>query len=268
MLQPIGLPNKKATPEQQMAAMRNYINQLKDDTEQELFNIRWENLSKPLQEKLNGLDKEIVANSNKINQIQANFITADQIAAQYVTSEYLDSDFIYTKTLNASQITAGKINTEVFNASMLEAEYINASKQIKTSKLDATVVKATDITAYGGSFYYLSATQLDAAYMSTDYLDVNDMIRTDKLNASVIVATELYVTGTTVIKSARLSVDQIATVFSSSNTAEIDRLNLGYVPKSNTSSALRIAAGGSYANVYLKATNIQGQYYLVVNMPD
>lgn len=252
MLQPIGLPNKKATPEQQMAAMRNYINQLKDDTEQELFNIRWENLSKPLQEKLNGLDKEIVANSDKINQIQANFITADQIAAQYVTSEYLESDFIYTKTLNASQITAGKINTTVFNASMLEAQYINASNQIKTSKLDAAVITTTNLSAQS-----ISVDQLSGGYIDASHIDA------DSIRAGLVVADDLYTVGN-VVAGGHLSAPIISSKFSSSEGALFDRINISMASSYDT--GLRLHMGATYAQVYLKSY-ASGKYYLAVDMP-
>lgn len=252
MLQPIGLPNKKATPEQQMAAMRNYINQLKDDTEQELFNIRWENLSKPLQEKLNGLDKEIVANSDKINQIQANFITADQIAAQYVTSQYLESDFIYTKTLNASQITAGKINTTVFNASMLEAQYINASNQIKTSKLDATVITTTNLSAQS-----ISVDQLTGGYIDASHIDA------DTIRAGLVVADDLYTIGN-VVAGSHLSAPIISSKFSSSEGASFDRINISMASSSDT--GLRLRMGATYAQVYLRSF-ARGKYYLAVDMP-
>lgn len=261
MLQPIGLPNKKATPEQQMAAMRNYINQLKDDTEQELFNIRWENLSKPLQEKLNGLDKEIVANSNKINQIQANFITADQIAAQYVTSEYLESDFIYTKTLKASQITAGRIavdhlDTSVITTSNFSAQNINADKitsgTVATARLDASVITTANLSAQ-----YISVDQLTGGYIDAEHIDA------DSIRAGLVVADDLYTVGD-VVAGGHLSAPIISSKFSSSEGALFDRINVSMASSSDT--GLRLHMGSTYAQVYLKSF-AQGKYYLAVNMP-
>lgn len=261
MLQPIGLPNKKATPEQQMAAMRNYINQLKDDTEQELFNIRWENLSKPLQEKLNGFDKEIVANSNSINQIQANFITADQIAAQYVTSEYLESDFIYTKTLNASQITAGRIavdhlDTSVITTANFSAQNINADKitsgTVATARLDASVITTGNLSAQS-----INVDQLTGGYISADHIDAAS------IRAGLVVADNLYTTGD-VIASGHLSAPIIAGKFSTSESALFDRVNISMASSSNT--GLRLHMGGTYAQVYLKSY-ASGKYYLAVDMP-
>jgi hypothetical protein len=235
-----------------MSAIRNYVNQLKDDTEAELYNIRWENLAKPLQEKLNGLDKEIVANSDSINQIQANFITADQIASKYVTSEYLESDFIYTKTLNASQITAGKINTTVFNASMLEAQYINASNQIKTSKLDATVITTSNLSAQS-----INVDQLTGGYIDATHIDA------ESIRTGLVVADNLYTTGD-VIASGHLSASIIAGKFTSSESALFDRINISMASLYDT--GLRMHMGATYAQVYLKSY-ASGKYYLAVDMP-
>lgn len=223
MLPTLGAPNKKSTPEQQMAMMRTYINQLKDDTEGELYNIRWENLAKPLQEKLNGFDKDIVAqgeqfdyltaNMISVGYLETNYLTAGEIDATYVKTDFLETEFVYAGAIAASQITSGRIST---------------------NHLSTDVVIASDITASSGDFYYLSSGQLDARYVRATVVDA----------------------------------DYIVGKFTSATTAWFDRINLGTLPYSNSSSPLRIHAGQGYANVYLKATGTEHQYYLVVNMPD
>lgn len=267
-LNTFNLPGKNVPADKQLAMMRNYLENLKDDIESDLYNIDWNNFSKPLREKLEGLDKELIAQGDVVNSIQANYVstqyletnylTAQQISSTYVTTQYLTSDYIYTKTLDASQITTGRISADHMDANTIYTSNIS-SYAISTSYLD---VNGKIQTAY-----------LESDVITSDYLFVNGKIDAQYLDVGAITAdcvytTDLYVTDTTNISSSHLSAGQISAVFTSSNNAEFNRINLGYVPKSNSSSALRIAAGGSYANVYLKATNVAGQYYLVVNMPD
>ena len=251
MLQPLGTPNKKATPEQQMSAIRNYVNQLKDDTEAELYNIRWENLAKPLQEKLNGLDKESVANSNSINQIQANFITADQIAAKYVTTDYLTTNYITAQDIASTYVTTTYLTSQFIYTGSLNASQITAGT-ISTQYLDSSVITTGNLSAQS-----INVDQLTGGYISADHIDAAS------ITAGLVVADDLYAAGN-VVAGTHLSAPIISSKFSSSEGALFDRINISMASSSNT--GLRLHMGATYAQVYLKSY-ASGKYYLAVDMP-
>lgn len=165
------LPGKNITADKQMAMMRTYLNQLKDDTESELYDIKWDNLSKPLKEKIEGLDKEYVQLSEDFSYIQANtvttaylqahYLTADQISGTYASFEYLASDYMETITLNASQITAGTISTARLNVGEITAGCVNADL------FEGNYIKAGYISASRINAGTLAAARIDAAIMRT-----------------------------------------------------------------------------------------------------
>ena len=175
MLPTFNLPGKNISPDRQLAMMRTYLNDLKDNTEGELYNIRWDNLAKPLKEKIESLEKysasnkeyidELNANTVRTQYLETNYLTAQEISATYVTSQYLTSEFIYTKSLNASQITAGRIG----------ADY-----------LDSNVIYTTNISSYAVDAQYVDTAILNADYISTDYLDVEGYIKTTYIHTDAI----------------------------------------------------------------------------------
>lgn len=261
-LNTFNLPGKNVPADKQLAMMRNYLENLKDDIESDLYNIDWNNFSKPLREKLEGLDKELIAQGDVVNSIQANYVSTQYLESEYVyagaiqanqiQAGTLNSGVIYAGNLNASQINAGKINTTVFNASMLEAQYINASNQIKTSKLDATVITTTNLSAQS-----ISVEQLTGGYIDASHIDA------DSIRAGLVVADDLYTVGN-VVAGGHLSAPIISSKFSSSEGALFDRINVSMASSSDT--GLRLHMGSTYAQVYLRSF-AQGQYYLAVNMP-
>lgn len=195
-LNTFNLPGKNVPADKQLAMMRNYLENLKDDIESDLYNIDWNNFSKPLREKLEGLDKELIAQGDVVNSIQANYVstqyletnylTAQQISTTYVTSQYLTSDFIYTKSLEASQITSGRIGAD---------------------HLDANVIYTTNISSYAVDAQYVETAILNADYISTDYLDVQGFIKTtyihtDAIRSGLVEASDLYVNG--IIKASHI----------------------------------------------------------------
>lgn len=193
MLPTLGAPSKKSTPEQQMAMMRTYLNQLKDDTEGELYNIRWENLAKPLQDKLNGLDKDIVAqgeqfdylNANMVTvgYLQANYIAANQLDAALVNSYYLNSQYVYAGSINAAQITAGTINTQLLDVAAITAGCVNADL-FTGNYISAGLISASNITA--GT---LAANRISSDIMRTSQLDA------DLINSQLTLTDTIIVNG-------------------------------------------------------------------------
>lgn len=174
MLPTLGAPSKKSTPEQQMAMMRTYLNQLKDDTEGELYNIRWENLAKPLQDKLNGLDKDIVAqgeqfdylNANMVSvgYLEANYLTASQIAANYIATNQLDAQLVNSYYLNSQYVYAGSIAAGQINSGTISAQYLDSSV-ITTNNMSAIRINANQINAG-----IISSARIDSSSISANVI--------------------------------------------------------------------------------------------------
>lgn len=201
-LNTFNLPGKNVPADKQLAMMRNYLENLKDDIESDLYNIDWNNFSKPLREKLEGLDKELIAQGDVINSIQAN----------YVSTQYLESEFIYTKSLDASQITSGRISTDHLDASVINTgninsyaistSYLDVYGKIKTSQLQASVITTGNIYSYA---------------ISTSYLDVNGKIKTNELDATVITSetintSTIYCDQITVRNGSKINGDKLTQI--------------------------------------------------------
>lgn len=143
------LPGKNITPDKQMAMMRTYLNNLKDDTESELYNIRWDNLSKPLRDKIDSLDRDVVAlNDNTVTAewVNANAITANTLDAYLINSAYLNTGYVYAGAIAASQIQAGTLASGVVYAGSISASQINSGR-ISTDYLDSSLITTDTLGA-------------------------------------------------------------------------------------------------------------------------
>lgn len=168
MLSPLSVPNKKATPEQQLALMRNYINQLKDDAEAENYNITWEKLAKPLKEKIEGLDRDLVNLSDTTGVILANYVGVDYLEANYITAAQIAANYVATNYLEANYITAAQIAAAYVATNYLEANYITAS-QIAAAYVTTQYLQANYITASAISSTYLKSSVVDADYIASKF---------------------------------------------------------------------------------------------------
>ena len=169
------LPGKNISDQKQMSMMRSYLSQLKDETESELYDIKWDNLSQGLREKLDNLQMSVTnveaGNDYLSGYLAANYIQADAIAATYVTTAVLEANYVTTAVLEADYITADEI----------AAEYVTASQ--------------------------VSAQIAQFNFASIGLLFADDILVSGKIMAS------------------RLSATNIASVFTSSNTALFGRVN-------------------------------------------
>ena len=168
MISALGVPSKKSSPEQQIASMRNYINQFRQDYEDENYNITWEKLAKPLKEKIDGLDKELVAQGENFNYLSANMVSVGYLQANYLSAGQIAANYVATAVLEANYITAAQIAAAYVATSYLEANYITAS-QIASNYVTTQYLQANYITASSISSTYLQASAVDADYISSKF---------------------------------------------------------------------------------------------------
>ena len=156
MLSTFNLPGKNVSPDRQMAMMRTYLTQLKDEIESELYNVKWENLSKPLQDKINSLEKYQADSDDKINFIKANYvetdylranyITAQQISAAYATFDWVSANYASFTWVEALDAMVGNLNAIAITTQNLSAQTIYGS-QIVGLTINANQITAGTISS-------------------------------------------------------------------------------------------------------------------------
>lgn len=146
MLPTFQVQAKNLSPDKQMALMRQYLNQLKDDTETELYDIKWDNLSKPLRDKLNSLESYAETSQQQINQINANVVKADSIETLVLQAGFIKADYITADVINALHVVAGSVDANWVYAGSIAANQITSGR-ISANYLDSNVIVASEVTA-------------------------------------------------------------------------------------------------------------------------
>lgn len=201
------LPGKNIPDQKQMSMMRSYLSQLKDETESELYDIKWDNLSQSLRDKLNNLDTTINQVSNTADYIAgnlaANYIDAGVISAQYVTSQY-----IQTNILTAENVLAGTLSAAIAKAGYVETSYLSSN--------DLWVDNEAFLNKVNGriaSFNYVNADYLSS---NTLWADKAFLQKVDGRIGSFGYITAGYV-----------SAGLVSSLFNVSENALFERLNVG-----------------------------------------
>ena len=185
MLSTFNLPGKNVSPDRQMAMMRTYLTQLKDELESELYNVKWENLSKPLQDKINSLEKYQADSDDKINFIKANYVEADYLSANYLTASQISANYA----------TFGWVSANYASFTWVEAldamvGTLNA-KAITTDNLSAQTIYGSQITGLT-----ISASQITSGTISSDRVDFSTGIAsTVAVNDTLLVGYKRYASG-------------------------------------------------------------------------
>lgn len=154
MLPSFNLPGKNIPQDKQMAMMRTYLSQLKDDTETELYDIKWDNLSKSLKEKIEALDKvaqtaledgQYIAQNIAANYIKADEVEAAMISAGFITANVLTTQYLTANYINALNITAAAVVSDWVYAGAITASQITSGR-ISANYLDSNVIVASELT--------------------------------------------------------------------------------------------------------------------------
>ena len=147
----------------QLAAIRSYLIQLKDELEAELSNVTYDMLSVPLQKKIDAISEDIAA--NKIQQD----ITAQYISAQFAQVNELVADTLVTAELYADDMKAEAISAGEIYAGQMKAEAISASEAYARSVV-ANKVTADEVRSIVGEFDYVTATEVNSQIASFGYV--------------------------------------------------------------------------------------------------
>lgn len=171
MLQTFNLPGKNISPDKQMSMMRTYLNQLKDEIESELYNIKWENLAKDLQDMINSLKSYSVESDEKINAINANFVSTDYLAANYATIGSLNAVSAEIGSLAAIAITTQNLSAQTIQGSQITGLTINAN-QITSGKIKANQIDADDMASNAFSTKTIKSGNIE----NTQWIHTRDIV--------------------------------------------------------------------------------------------
>lgn len=185
MLTTFNLPGKNVSPDRQMAMMRTYLSQLKDEIESELYNVKWENLSKPLQDKINSLEKYQADSDDKINFIKANYVETDYLRANYITAQQISASYATFDWVQANYASFTWV--EALDAMIGNLNAI----AITTQNLSAQTIYGSQIVGLT-----ISANQITSGQMSTNRIDFSTGISSDlAVDGTLLVGFKRYSQG-------------------------------------------------------------------------
>lgn len=186
MLSSINLNAKDLDPAKQMAVMRNYLNNLKDEIEGELNNIRYDMLDADLRGRIDDITSTLLQNQYRTDSVaeilKSKYITAQEISAQYVTTNYLTANYITASQISASYASFGWVEA-------LDAMVGNLNaKAITTENLSAQTIYGSQISGLT-----ISASQITSGQISTNRIDFSNGISTTLgVNDTILVGYPRY----------------------------------------------------------------------------
>lgn len=141
----------------QLAIIRSYLIQLKDELEAELSNVTYDMLSASLQKRIDAISEDITV------QKEEQFISAQMIKADSAKIGSISADYV-----KASTLSAAIINTGVLDAYMIKATYCDVNGKIKATELDTEFATVGALRAYMLESTYISGGMIKADKISAD----------------------------------------------------------------------------------------------------
>lgn len=162
MLSTFNLPGKNISPDKQMSMMRTYLNQLKDEMESELYNIRWENLSKDLQDTINSLKSYSAESDDKINAINANYVSTDYLTANYITAADITATYATITSLNAVSADITELSTKKLDATTAYIDFMEVRNWVSAGYIKADKIDAQTLASMSFSSFVINVTGIYA----------------------------------------------------------------------------------------------------------
>lgn len=193
----------------QLAQIRSYLIQLKDELEAELSNVTYDMLSASLQKKIDAISEDI-AYQNSQNDINAQMITANyakvgSLVADAITTTELYADnvsaqAIVTANLHADQVSANAITTANLHADQVSANALSVANAniatLDTKIVNAGYVNATQVNAQIASFGYVNATEVNSIIGNYHFITASYINATNICGALTDVSQGIITIGT------------------------------------------------------------------------
>ena len=184
MLPTFNLPGKNISPDRQLAMMRTYLNDLKDNTEGELYDIKWENLAKPLKEKIESLEKYSASNKEYIDELNANTVRTQYLETNYLTAQQISSNYATFNYLSTNYLTAQQISSNYATFNYLSTNYLTAN-EISSDYVTSSYLTSNYITANTISTTYLASSSVTSDYIAGKFVAGNGS-RFGKINTEAL----------------------------------------------------------------------------------
>ena len=150
LMNSLSLMDKNIDVNKQLAYMRNYINQLRDEIENDLMNIGYDNLDADLRKRFDDMQTGLLTANNTSMEVagilKTQYLKADEIAAKYITAQTVAATYATIGSLNAVSAAIGDLAAIAITTQNLSAQSINAN-QITAGKIKANQIDASDIAA-------------------------------------------------------------------------------------------------------------------------
>lgn len=149
MLPSLNVTSKETDVNKQFASIRSYLLTLKDEIENELSSISYNQLDADLRKRIDNMDT-LVAQAKEQSDIvaqtvKANFLSADEIAARYASIGYVQGNYASFNYLSSYYITASQIDANYASINYLQTNYLTAN-QISASYITASAVASSYAT--------------------------------------------------------------------------------------------------------------------------
>lgn len=188
MIEPINLNADGKDLGKQITALKTYVQQMRDQVDDELHSIGFEQLNRDLQKRISGLDESIkltnemaritaeniTAKYLSADFIRATYMTADEIQATYITADEVTTNYLNAQQIAASYATIGSLNAVSARVGTVEANYISAStvaaNYATISSLGAAEARIGTIEAN-----YITASAITAEYLNSKFSGSNGL---------------------------------------------------------------------------------------------
>lgn len=232
MLPTLNISSKTLDTSKQMALMRNYLNELKDSTESELYNIQWGNLAKPLQDKINELDRYAVSTNEQVSSV------AQNLTANYLTAKTIETNYLSAQQIAAQYATVGTLNALAARVGTVEANYVSAN--------------------------YLQTNYLTSQQVSANYATITNLngvsARLQTVEANYVTAYE--------VSANYATIGSLNGVSARVGTIESNYITASYINASNISAAFTVSAAGTFQYLHIVQGSLDNMFMDTIRMDD
>lgn len=157
----------------QMAYMRNYINQLRDEIENDLMNIGYNNLDADLRKRFDDMQTGLLTANNTSLEVagllKTKYLTAQEIVTNYITAREASLTYATIGSLNAVSAEVGELSTKKLDATTAYIDFMEVTNWVRAGYIRADKIKTQDLFTQTLS----ASLSLWANILSTNSISIN-----------------------------------------------------------------------------------------------
>lgn len=165
----------------QITYIKSYINNLKDQIDDELNSISYGQLDADLRKRIDSIKDEVKQADDKsvmvAEMIKAKYITANEISAKYITANEVSASYATIGSLSAVSARLGTVEANYVGTDYLSANYATigslSAATARIGVIEANYITANSITAEFLNSKFSGSTGLQATRIYCDSYHVN-----------------------------------------------------------------------------------------------